>query len=51
MQETASRHWTNALKLLEQVYTEVVYNAWLKPLLPLSCENNVLTLKTEKAFD
>jgi chromosomal replication initiator protein len=51
MQETAARHWTNALKLLEQVYTEVVYNAWLKPLLPLSCENNVLTLKTEKAFD
>lgn len=42
--------WTNALKLLENEFTEVVFNTWIKKLIPLYIENNCVVLMTEQNF-
>ena len=42
--------WDNTLKLLENEFTEVVFNTWIKKLIPISIENNCLILKTEQNF-
>lgn len=42
--------WANTLKLLESEFTEVVFNTWIKKLIPMSLENNCLILKTEQNF-
>jgi chromosomal replication initiator protein DnaA len=42
--------WADTLKLLESEFTEVVFNTWIKKLIPMSLENNCLILKTEQNF-
>ncbi len=42
--------WDDALKLLENEFTEVVFNTWIKKLTPIKIENNFLILKTEQNF-
>lgn len=42
--------WANALKLLENEFTEVVFNTWIKKLIPLYIENNCVVLMTEQNF-
>lgn len=42
--------WDDALKLLENEFTEVVFNTWIKKLTPIKIENNCLILKTEQNF-
>jgi chromosomal replication initiator protein len=50
MKEGIAEYWTQALELLENSYTEVVFNAWLKPLKPYACEDNAFLLKTDDDF-
>jgi len=44
------RFWTDALSMLHDIYSEVVYNAWIKPIMPLSFDNKTFTLKCERDF-
>jgi chromosomal replication initiator protein len=50
MHDTAEQYWADALALLEASFSEVVFNAWIKPLSPVSYEDGLLTMKTEKDF-
>ncbi|MDR1001402.1 MAG: chromosomal replication initiator protein DnaA [Clostridiales bacterium] len=50
MKELIAEYWTQALELLENSYTEVVFNAWLKPLKPYDYDSNVFLLKTDDDF-
>ncbi|MDR1665160.1 MAG: chromosomal replication initiator protein DnaA [Clostridiales bacterium] len=38
--------WAQALSLLEKAFTEVVFESMIRPLIPVSYENNTFTLKT-----
>ncbi|MCL2351665.1 MAG: chromosomal replication initiator protein DnaA [Firmicutes bacterium] len=42
--------WNEALYLLSGSFIEVVYNSWIKTLIPVSLENGCMTLKTEMDF-
>lgn len=42
--------WNDTLKLLENNFTEVVFNTWIKKLVPIKIENNCLILKTDQSF-
>jgi len=42
--------WSDALALLSESFIEVVYNSWIKTLIPVSIQGGVVTLKTEMDF-
>lgn len=42
--------WNDTLKLLENNFTEVVFNTWIKKLVPIKIENNCLILRTDQNF-
>ncbi|MDR1538097.1 MAG: chromosomal replication initiator protein DnaA [Clostridiales bacterium] len=50
MQDSIALYWTEALSLLQDSFSDVAYTSWIKPLVPLKYEDNVLTLQTERDF-
>ncbi|MDR1913052.1 MAG: chromosomal replication initiator protein DnaA [Clostridiales bacterium] len=50
MHETLNQYWNEALALLENSFTDVVFNAWVKPLIPFDFQDNVFILKTDNDF-
>jgi chromosomal replication initiator protein len=42
--------WAQMLVLLEKSFTEAVFDSMIKPMTPVSFENNVLTLRTHMEF-
>jgi len=42
--------WQNALPILENALSQVMFDSLIKPIVPLSYENGVLTLKTHDDF-
>jgi chromosomal replication initiation ATPase DnaA len=46
----AAEGWPRALGLLENLFTEVIYESIIKPLTPYALSNNMLVLKCEKDF-
>jgi len=42
--------WQNALPMLENTLSQVVFDSIMKPITPLSYENGILTLKTHDDF-
>jgi len=50
MQETIERYWTEALALLQDAFSDVVFNAWIGPLTPFDFEDNTLILKCNREF-
>ena len=42
--------WQQVLKFIESEFTEVVFNTWIKTLIPIDIKNNCLILKTEQIF-
>jgi len=50
MQESIDQYWTEALSLLEDSFTDVVFTAWIKPLIPFDYEDNTFILKCNSGF-
>ena len=48
--ETAKKYWKEALNLLNGSFSDVVYTAWIEPLIPLSYDNGELILKCTREF-
>ncbi|MCL2336865.1 MAG: chromosomal replication initiator protein DnaA [Firmicutes bacterium] len=45
-----SSYWSEALVLLQNAFTDVVYDTWIKTLEPLYREGNLIILKTQEDF-
>ncbi len=50
MDEQLQKYWDDALPIMEKSFTEVVYSTWIKTLIPVGIEDNVLSLKTPQGF-
>jgi len=50
MQETIAQYWTEALSLLEDTFSDVVFTAWIEPLTPFDFEDNTFILKCDRDF-
>ena len=48
--ELANKYWAEALPLLQNSYSDVVFNAWIEPLTPLRHEDNLFVLKCDREF-
>ena len=48
--ETAIKYWTEALPLLQNSFSDVVFSAWIEPLAPYSYNDNIFILKTNRDF-
>ena len=43
--------WKEALRLLQEEMTSVSFSTWIEPIIPVSLENNVLTLEVPSEFN
>ncbi|MDR2648273.1 MAG: chromosomal replication initiator protein DnaA [Clostridiales bacterium] len=52
MQETIAieQYWTEALSLLKDAFSDVVFTAWIEPLTPFDYEENTFILKCSRDF-
>lgn len=46
----ANEIWEEALKIIEKEITPLSFNTWIKPLKPISAQNNCFTLETDDIF-
>lgn len=46
----ANEIWEEALKIIEKEITPLSFNTWIKPLKPLSAQNDCFTLETDDIF-
>ena len=50
MQEAIAQYWAEALSLLEDTFSDVVFSSWIEPLTPFDFEDNTFILKCSKDF-
>ncbi|MDR1559559.1 MAG: chromosomal replication initiator protein DnaA [Clostridiales bacterium] len=50
MPETIEQYWTEALSLLKDAFSDVVFTAWIEPLTPFGFEDNTFILKCGRNF-
>lgn len=51
MQNNAQDIWEKSLDAIHQEMTELSYNSWVKPILPVGIKSNALILETDSEFN